>query len=296
MDTTVKALVGVAKCPKTNQLYGVRIDTTNRKWVATWAFPIKPEIAKREGYVENQFPPDIAYAREYPGCPYCRKTEDLAAISKPKSIPRKLRISVTSSGCDDIGSILSSMKINYSPFSTSRYQCDILFVNCLTSDNLRSDELRSYVNNGGCLYASCYADTLVKEAFPGIFNTDHSGRPHTENVTVEDPELRSIIGNKISVEFDTAWAKLYSAKNSTCILRSTNIGFLPIMVSLKYGKGTIFFTCFHNHVQASEKEKALLQLLVLKQLGSNSNQSIEETGAELGIDIEKIKSKFRSNW
>lgn len=68
------------------------------------------------------------------------------------------------------------------------------------------------------------------------------------------------------------------------------------MVSLKYGKGTIFFTCFHNHVQTSEKEKALLQLLVLKQLGSNSDQSIEETGAELGIDVEKIKSKFSSNW
>ena len=37
-------------------------------------------------------------------------------------------------------------------------------------------------------------------------------------------------------------------------------------------------------------------LLVLKQIGSNSNCSIEEAGADLGIDIERIKSKFKSNW
>lgn len=296
MDTKIKALVGVAKCPNTNKLYGVRVDTTNKQWIATWAFPIIPEVAKREGYTENQFPPDIAYAKGYPGCPYCRKMENLAVISKPKAPPKKIRISVTSSGCDNIGSILSSMKINYSNYSSSEFQCDILFVNCLTSDNLQPDDLRDYVNNGGCLYASCYADTLIKEAFPGIFITNHSGIPHTEKVTVEDPELKSIIGNSITVKFDTAWAKLFSAKNSTCILRSTRAGNYPIMVSLKYGKGTIFFTCFHNHVQASEKEKALLQLLVLKQLGSNSNQSIDETGEALGIDVEQIKAKFKSNW
>ena len=296
METIIKALVGVAKCSKTGRLYGVRIDVTTGKWIATWAFPIKPEVAKREGYEENQFPTDIAYAKEYPGCPYCEKKEDLASNSKPKFTPQKLRISVTSSGCDDIGSILSSMKINYSNFSSSNYKCDILFVNCLTSDDLLPSDLRSYVKNGGCLYASCYADSMVKAAFPGVFDSDHSGRPHTEDVIVEDHELRGIVGESISVKFDTSWAKLYKAKNSICILRSTEKGSLPIMVSLKYGRGTIFFTCFHNHVQASEKEKALLQLLVLKQLGSNNNQSIEEAGAEFGIDVEEIKSKFKTNW
>ena len=68
------------------------------------------------------------------------------------------------------------------------------------------------------------------------------------------------------------------------------------MVSRKYGKGSIFFTCFHNHVQASEKEKALLQLLVLRQVGINSNMTIDEAGQSLGVDVDAIKAKFKTNW
>lgn len=289
-------VVGVAKCPNTKQLYGVRIEIEKKVWTATWAFPIKERIAKREGYAANQFPPDLKYSKEFPGCPYCEKYEDLAKISQAKKIrPKKIEMSVSERGCDDIGSILSSMRINYSAYSTLGFKCNILFINCLTSDYFDSDQLRDYVNDGGCLYASCYADEILKSAFPGIFISDHSGVPHSEYVSVEDPELRSVVGDRIAVRFDTPWAKLYSAEGSKCILKSTETS-LPIMVSLKYGKGIIFFTCFHNHVQASEKEQALLQLLVLKQIGTNKNMTINEAGAALGIDVDAIKAKFRTNF
>lgn len=297
MNKKNNVLIGIAKCPQTKKLYGVRVETNQNRWSATWAFPIKPEVAAREGYTENQFPPDLLYEREYPGCPYCKKREDLASISSPPPRPRAPKIYVTSSGCDDIGSILSSMKIAYSDFGEHNdYNCDILFVNCLTRDYIDPRALQKYVKDGGCLYASCYADSAVKSAFPGVFETDHTGRPHTETVIVEDRELREIVGETIQVEFDTAWAKLYRAKNGTCILRSTQRDSLPIMVSVKIGKGIIFYTCFHNHVQASEKEKALLQLLVLKQIGTNENMTIDEAGRTLGIDIEALKAKFRSNF
>lgn len=290
------AVVGVAKCPQTGKLYGVRIDTNNNRWVANWAFPINPEVAKREHYAENQFPPDLSYSTQYPGCPYCHKHEDLIQLTKPKTTIRSTKIAVTSSGCDDIGSILSSMNIKYAKYSSTGFDCDILFLNCLTSDSISYMELRKFVERGGCLYASCYADTIMKSAFPGMFDTDHSGVPHSEMVSVEDLELREIIGDKIQIEFDTSWAKLFKAKNSTCILRSTMDRKLPIMVSLRYGKGIIFFTCFHNHVQASEKEKALLQLLVIKQIGTNENISIDEAGMLLGVDMKKLKAMFKSNW
>ena len=229
-----------------------------------------------------------------------KKSITINKTDKPKKIEKKIekpkkpvKISVTSSGCDDIGSILDSMNIKYFDFDENKYDCDILFINCLTDDYIDSSSLRCFVESGGCLYASCYADEYMKRAFPGVFSTDHSGTPHEEKVTVEDDELREVIGNSIDVKFDTQWAKLYSAKDSTCILRSTIGEKYPIMVSLRYGKGMIFFTCFHNHVQASEKEKALLKLLVIRQIGMNGNMSMSETSQALGIDIDKIKAQLK---
>lgn len=293
-QNAVSAVVGLVKCPATKKLYGVRIDTSTETWKATWAFPVREDVAKREGYSENEFPPNIEYDIKYPGCPYCKRFEDIAQITRGK-IRKTLSFIVSSSGCDDIGSILRSMSIKYKDYNPVDFKCDVLFINCLTSDCFDSMKLNQYVKNGGCLYASCYADTLLKSAFPGIFTTDHSGTVHDENVIVEDPELRTVIGKTIRVRFDTAWAKLYSATESTCILRSTQTD-LPIMVSRKYGKGMIFFTCFHNHVQTSEKEKALLQLLVLRQVGINSDMTIDEAGQSLGVDVEAIKAKFKTDW
>ena len=185
------------------------------------------------------------------------------------------------------------MNIQYSPFSSIGFNCDILFINCLTRDIIDTTQLRNFVENGGCLYASCYADSIVKTAFPGIFESNHDGAPHDEYVSVEDPELKSIVGASIPVKFDTAWAQLYSARSSNCILRSSMGVKRPIMVSVKFGRGMIFFTCFHNHVQTSEKEKALLQLMVLRQIGINGNMTLTETSKALGVNIEEIKAKFR---
>lgn len=298
MDTKIKALVGVAKCPKTNKLYGVRIDTTN-KWTATWAFPISPEVAKREGYVANQFPPDLIYAKRYPGCPYCKCHEDLVAISQvPKS--KKLRISMTSPCYDNIGQILDTMNIKYEEFKKIKFNCDLLFLNCGTNDTINTEKLRMFVESGGCVYASDLTDTIIDEAFPGYFNFQgHIGEVCKINAVVEDAELRTIVGNKIQIEYDMPiWAVLNSANGKTLLSAEAGSRYskLPMMVKVNYGKGIIFFTCFHNYAQASEKEKALLQLLVLKQIGSNNNCSIEEAGADLGIDIEAIKSKFKTNW
>ncbi|MCL2054423.1 MAG: VWA domain-containing protein [Oscillospiraceae bacterium] len=70
--------IGIAKCLKNDNIYGVRVEEIQKdKWEATWAFPIKPEVAKREGYTEQVFPKNLTYGKEYPGCPYCKKFEKL---------------------------------------------------------------------------------------------------------------------------------------------------------------------------------------------------------------------------
>lgn len=299
----LNAAVGIAKCPATGNIYGVRVEEkADKKWWATWAFPIKPETAKREGYTTNQFPPDILYEKEYPGCPYCKKQENLAEITKPERKKVIPKICVSSSGCDNIGSILDSLNVKYNNFNSKGYDCDILFLNCLTHDSINPQELRLFVEKGGCLYASCYMDTIIDSAFPGLFDfAGHIGKPkEAMPADVIDKELREYVGEHINITFDTAWAMLNSAQGDIILRAASNIkpkyANKPIMVKVKYGKGLIFFTSFHNHVQASEKEKALLQLLLLKQFGSNSNTSILAASGDLGIDINEIKSKFKFNF
>lgn len=77
-EQEITVSVGIAKCVNTDKIYGVRVEERKKgKWWATWAFAIKPEVAKREGYTEQPFPSDLQFDGEYPGCPYCKKFEDL---------------------------------------------------------------------------------------------------------------------------------------------------------------------------------------------------------------------------
>ena len=295
-----KVAIGIVKCPASGRLYGVRTEEQGAKWVATWAFPIKPEAAKREGYEANQFPPDIAYDRAYPGCPYCEKREDLAAITRPAK--KALKICVSSKNFDDIGQILTSLKIKFTPFSQDRYNCDVLFLNCGSGDAVDPKQLEAFVKGGGCLYASDHAGSHLSAAFPGLFSfAGNIGQAMKMPTDVVDKELIEIAGSKVMIEFNLGiWTVLNSSAGDTLLRASAENGAAyagkPIMVKVKHGQGLIFYTSFHNYAQASEREKALLQLLVLRQFGENANTSLKDAGADLGVDIDAIKSKFNFNW
>jgi hypothetical protein len=303
----ILAAVGIAKCPVTGKIYGVRVEErTGKKWFATWAFPIKPETAKKEGYTEQQFPPDLLYDKEYPGCPYCKKHEDLAEITKAAAQKDKKKempkICVTNPGFDNIGAILHSMKIKFEPFNSKQFDCDVLFLNCGTSDHVDGKKLESFVDKGGCLYASDRVEHIVKQAFPSLINfAGRVGSAMSMPVDVVDGELREIAGDKLNITFDMgAWVVINDTKGDVLLRSSSSneskYANKPVMVKMKYGKGIIFYTSFHNHAQASEKEKALLQLLLLKQFGSSSNSSIKDASSNLNVDLDEIKAKFKFNF
>jgi len=297
------AAVGIAKCPSTSKLYGIRVEEKpNEKWEATWAFPIDADVAKREGYSSNQFPSDISYDSKYPGCPYCNKFENLVEITKlqiKKTIPK---ICVSSPQFDNIGQILDIMKIKFSDFKVDQFKCDVLFLNCGTPDQVDIHKLESFVKNGGCLYASDFVGDIINEAFPGYFNyAGHVGEVMTMPVDVIDNELKEISGTTLNITFDlSSWVLLNSSKGEVLLRASNNnsskYAGKPIMVKVKYGNGLIFYTSFHNYAQASEKEKALLQLLLLRQFGANTNSSIESASSDFGVDLKEIKLKFNFNW
>ena len=220
-------------------------------------------------------------------CIYCQNlTIDISTSGTGKIV-------VTSCGCDDMAQVLGYMGLNYSLFD-GNYDCDIMFLNCCSTDMNRLDpkRLREFVEKGGLLYASDHMDWVIHKAFPGFIKSSHIGNRGTEKVEVVDSELRAVIGKTVDVVFDLgAWAMI-SDTSGKILLRMQNQAKTPIMVMKEYGKGNVFFTSFHNHRQTSEKEKMLLQLLLLKQLSVNANVSMNEMSDLIGLNISRMRDKF----
>lgn len=195
----------------------------------------------------------------------------------------RLKIRVTSVGrWDDIGQVLQSMGVDFEPFE-SQYDAAILFANCGTPDRLDAGRVRSFVENGGCLYASDRQAATVIAAFPELFMEVDAIASGNLVARVEDQELASIIGSVVTIHFDTDGRVLDSSDGFT-ILRDPASG-RPIMIEVPAGKGAVFFTSFHNHAQASKKERELLQLLVLKQIGRTTKTSVAAAGRALGLGL-----------
>jgi hypothetical protein len=244
----------------------------------------------------------LEYGEEYPGCPHCGKKEDLAALSRHEEARRikDYRVLVTSPGYDDIGKVLRTLKIKHQPFAGS-YDCDLLFMNCGSSDVLDAQKIKQFVAGGGCLYASDLTGSFIASAFPGLVTLGSTGNVGDLAVDVIDAELRGIVGSQMKIKFDMPYWQVVAACQGATLLRSAHKGAgadkgIPVMVKIEYGKGLIFYTSFHNHAQASEKEKALLQLLVLRQVGAKLNASLEFAGKTLGVDMEKLKAAFKYNF
>lgn len=68
----MEATIILAKCPKRNLTYGIRIQKmSDGDWWRTWAFPIDAHRAHREKYDEAKVCGSLSCTKEYLGCPYC---------------------------------------------------------------------------------------------------------------------------------------------------------------------------------------------------------------------------------
>jgi len=145
-------------------------------------------------------------------CVYCK---DLSIVS-PEANEKK--ILVTSPRYDDIGKVLKSIGLHYKPY-TGQFDCDMLFINCGTSDTVDPKKLNSFVKNGGCAYASDLTDTLINTAFSGLYKfKGHQGEACKIDAEVIDPELYQISGNIIKIEFDlNSWAILENSTGKTLL-------------------------------------------------------------------------------
>ncbi len=68
----MEANILLFKCGKANQMYGVRVQKMkDGDWWRTWAFKIKPQNAKSEGFDKTPIQGNLNCTEEYPGCPHC---------------------------------------------------------------------------------------------------------------------------------------------------------------------------------------------------------------------------------
>lgn len=72
MTEKMEARIALCKCKEGKKAYGVRFEKFGNGWKYTWAFPVREESAKREGYDETKILGDISPDAAYPGCPFCR--------------------------------------------------------------------------------------------------------------------------------------------------------------------------------------------------------------------------------
>jgi molecular chaperone DnaK (HSP70) len=203
--------------------------------------------------------------------------------------PKSLELVVSPPKFDDIGIILDSLGLTPKPFTGGVLSGDILFLNCGSPILPDARALRRFVEGGGCVYASDLTDSLVQSAFPGVFEfAGHTGGKGQVWAEVVDPELRTALGESLEVQFDLGgWAELGGVGPDVRVLLRNARTQRPLMAAARQGDGQIFFTCFHNHAQASATERSLLQLLVAKQISTVAGVPIEVVARATGLAVRK---------
>jgi hypothetical protein len=134
------------------------------------------------------------------------------------------------------------------------------------------EELVRFVTEGGALYASDWASTMLQLAFPKEVSIAAERFPAQRvQANVLDRGLSDLIGTNLDLNFDTdLWVTAEASGRPHVYLQGSVVSAdgsvlpRPLLISLPVGKGQIIFTSFHNEKQLSEKEKELLKYLVLK--------------------------------
>lgn len=217
--------------------------------------------------------------------------------------PDSIDIAVVTGEYDDIGHILNGLGVTYDTYegttSTDYYrllrdpallaQYDIVFINCgvnfdwLTHHSEIGQNLATYVQSGGSLYASDWAYYFVEASFGNavdFYGDDAAVGPALVgdfgyiNASVDDPVMQTVLGQtEAELYFDfNNWAiPEYAGANSTVLLTAdaplyesnTTVAGAPMAIRHEAGDGQVLFTSFHNEQQNTLHMDLLLREIVL---------------------------------
>ena len=191
-----------------------------------------------------------------------------------------LNIGVSPIGYDDVGAILTKMRLGWTKIKNHEFRkierlknYDVLFINCLAGGSCTKNReaLQSFVADGGVLYASDCAQEHLQAAFPGALNINGNGA-FTGRVQsyVEDAEFRQVLQKeKMYINFNSVlyYCDEVNHPEGQVFITGNYKGLTkPILVGFPHGNGYVVFTAFHNYSSATREEMELLKFVVLKPL------------------------------
>lgn len=240
---------------------------TSRSWWhnhagdwATWHW----DMVESEGFVN---PTEFIAARQ------------ISSQQPPQPEPAQMRLGVTDASHDNVGQVLSTIPaIESFDILSSQHLADInallqyhaIFINCGTHDNVSPQILRQYVEQGGIVYASDLAAQQLGIAFPGMFASSTNTSAMTVlGADIVHTSLATHMGiNQMDIRFNLGgWRAITSLDPSATVYiqgHISNFGAIPLAFSFDYGAGHVFFTSFHNHMQATGDMANFIEYLVLR--------------------------------
>lgn len=70
--TTPNVVIIVARCSQSKEIFGIRMEEKlPGQWISDWAFRLKEQTARKEGYHQTKITGSFNVDSAYPGCPYC---------------------------------------------------------------------------------------------------------------------------------------------------------------------------------------------------------------------------------
>lgn len=182
---------------------------------------------------------------------------------------------------------------------------DVLFLTCAPggADPLGgppeaafTGNLRSFVGNGGVIYASDWRYDAIAAAFPDVASGKKDmGRGQTVSARVVDIGLRDLLGETVPLKFDLdQWKPALFTGDRVKVLmegqyqrQQFGIAQAPLLVKFQFGKGTVIFTSFHNEAQNSAIEQKLLKYLVFSAVTAGIENEVNQTLVQGGFSPQK---------
>ena len=225
----------------------------------------------------------------------------------PPQSGQQISLFVNDSCFDDVGEVLRRMGkgFEYQPAASYRSVPPanaVLFLNCGGPLPAAENELRSFLESGGTIYASDLQASMLAGMLPEVFRYEQvtpSGRLRAQ---VMDQALAEIIGYHIDLEFDMGgWEYLLPVQGArdrvaVNLVAHEDVHALhepvaeraPIVVSYDFPQGgTLFYTAFHNRAQESKQEEDLLRFLLFRPIMARDLKKIKK-----GMSAASIKREY----
>lgn len=197
----------------------------------------------------------------------------------PDTPNRPLKIGVTHPHHDNVGQILRFFgagldfyELTHSDLRDARRLSEFyaIFINCGSHNNLDARVLRSYVEQGGIVYASDLAGGPLSLAFADMFEYEVVSPSLTvRNAEIVHTSLASHMRiDELDIVFNMgSWYVITSLyENAVTYIKGyvPRHGTVPLAMSFNYGEGTVFFTSFHNNAQVTSNMIDFIEYLIFR--------------------------------